>query len=56
MSAAALSAHRQPSEPDSTQSRNKRDWSHRISFSGRGRTAGDHTIRGRAKHQLPCEP
>ena len=56
MSAAALSAHRQPSEPDSMQSRNKRDWSHYIPSSVCGRPAGNDTIRGRAKHRLPCEP
>ena len=56
MSAAALSAHRQPSEPYSTQSRQKRDQCYGILLFGSGLPRVDDTIRGRAKYQLPCEP
>lgn len=56
MSAAALLAHRQSSEPYSTQSRTLRDRCHHTLLSGCGRPTGDDIIRGRAKHQLPCEP
>ncbi len=56
MSAAALSAHRQSSEPYSTQSRISRDERCRNLIFGCGRPTGVDTIRGRAKHQLPCEP
>lgn len=56
MSAAALSAHRQPSEPYSTRSRITRDAYVRPLLTGSGRPTEDDTIRGRAKHQLPCEP
>ena len=56
MSAAALSAHRQPSEPYSMQSRQKRDKCNGTLLFGSGRPSVDDTIRGRAKHQLPCEP
>ena len=56
MSAAALSAHRQPSEPDSMRSREMRDQCHGTLLLGCGRPSVDDTIRGRAKHQLPCEP
>ena len=56
MRAAALSAHRQPSEPDSIQSRNRRDECYGTLLFGCSRPSVDDTIRGRAKHQLPCEP
>ena len=56
MSAAALLAHRQSSEPYSTQSRMLRDRCNCTIFSGCGRPTEDDTIRGRAKHQLPYEP
>ena len=56
MSAAALSAHRQPSEPDSMRSRQKRGQCCGTLLFGSGRPSVDDTIRGRAKHQLPCEP
>lgn len=56
MSAAALTAHRQSSEPYSRQSRISRDDRRSNLISGWGRPTGVDTIRGRAKHQLPCEP
>ena len=56
MSAAALSAHRQPSEPYSIRSRKKRDAYVGSLLTGSGCPTEDDTIRGRAKHQLPCEP
>lgn len=56
MSAAALSAHRQSSEPDSMRSRDMRDQCNGTLLLGCGRPSTDDTIRGRAKHQLPCEP
>ncbi len=56
MSAAALSARRQLSEPDSRRSRVMRGQCDHSLLSGSGRPTGVDTIRGRAKHQLPCEP
>ncbi|GEM_PF-1551635 len=56
MSAAALLARRQLSEPDSRRSRTMRDQCDHSPLSGSGRPTGVDTIRGRAKHQLPCEP
>ena len=56
MSAAALSAHRQLSEPYSMRSRVTRDQCSGTLLLGRGRPSVDDTIRGRTKHQLPCEP
>ena len=56
MSAAALIAHQQLSESDSTRPRPLRDWP-RVSFiSGCLRSFGVYPVRGRARHQLPCEP
>ena len=56
MSAAALIAQQQSSEPDSTRSRVMRDWPSVDFISGCVRSFGVYPIRGRARHQLPCEP
>ena len=56
MSAAALIAQRKLSEPDSMRSRMMRDWPSVNFISGCVRPFGTYPIRGRARHQLPCEP
>ena len=56
MSAAALIAQQQSSEPDSTRSRPLRDWPSVNFISGCPRPSGAFPMRGRARHQLPCEP
>ena len=56
MSAAALIAQRQSSEPDSTRSRAVRDEPSVSFICGCLLPFGVFPIRGRARHQLPCEP
>ena len=56
MSAAALSAHRQSSESDSTQSRPLRDVQRSSPLHGVHCREQTPRIRGRSKHSLPCEP
>ena len=56
MSAAALIAQRDSSEPDSTPPRELRDQRSVVSLSGCLNPFGEFSIRGRARHQLPCEP
>lgn len=56
MSAAALAAHRQTSEPYSKWSRSMRDRDGNVQHSGSRDYLELNSIRGRAKHQLPCEP
>ena len=56
MGAAALIAQRQSSEPDSTWSRATRDLPSVNVISVCLQPFGVFPIRGRARHQLPCEP
>ena len=56
MSAAALTAHEIPSEPDSKQSRELRDRIADTYIHGSSRHAQMRRFRSRCKHRLPCEP
>ena len=56
MSAAALTAQRLSSDPDSTQSRTWRDEDSVNLLPGCGCPIGEIPLRGRPKHRLPCEP
>ena len=56
MSAAALIAQQQLSEYDSTRPRPWRGWPSANFVSGCLRSFGVCPVRGRVRHQLPCEP
>ncbi len=56
MSAAALTAHEIPAEPDSKQSRELRDRIGGANIRGSSRDAQMRRLRSRCKHRLPCEP
>ena len=56
MSAAALTAHEIPSEPDSKQSHELRDRIADTYIRGSSRQAQMRRFRSRCKHRLPCEP
>ena len=56
MSAAALTAHEIPSEPDSKQSRESRGGIVGTYIRGSSRYAQMRRFRSRCKHRLPCEP
>ncbi len=56
MSAAALTAHEIPSQPDSKQSRELRDRIADTYIRGSSRHAQMWRFRLRCKHRVPCEP
>ena len=56
MSAAALSAQNQSSDPDSKQSRVPRDAVSASDYSGASIRDRIIRFRSRCKHRLPCEP
>ena len=56
MSAAALKAHENMSEPDSKQSRGSRDRIADPLTNGASRMVEMRRFRSRNKHRLPCEP